>query len=101
MRSGQKTVTVLITVIFALVVAIVGYATHWPTWAWATSVLVLAVVPAAALRLANRHRDPFPAQYLQEPDLPIPPAERRELRITGVALPSTMEDYDFLLTATV
>lgn len=101
MRSGQKTVTVFITVILALVVAIVGYATHWPAWAWAVSVLVLAVVPATTLRLANRHGDAFPAQYLQEPDLPIPPVERRELLITGVGLPSTMEDYDFLLTATV
>lgn len=101
MRSGQRTVAVFLTLIFALILAIVGYSMRWPSWAWAISVLTLAVAPVTALRLANRRQNPLAAQYLQEPDLPIPPVERRESRISGVALPSSLADYDFLLAATV
>ncbi|MFC9652523.1 MULTISPECIES: hypothetical protein [unclassified Streptomyces] len=101
MSSGHKTVTVFLTLICGLILTIVGYSTRWPHWAWPTAALVLTGAFVTALRLDKRDRDPFPPQYLQEPDRPLPPVERRELRITDVALPSQLDDYDFFLSATV
>lgn len=101
MSSGHKTVTVFLTLICGLILTIVGFCTQWPLWAWPTAAFALIATPVAALRLATRHQDPFAPEYLQEPDRPLPPVERRELRITDVALPSQLDDYDFLLSATV
>lgn len=101
MSSGHKTVTVFLTLICGLILTIVGFCTQWPLWAWPTAAFALIATPVAALRLATRHQDPFAPEYLQEPDRPLPPVERRELRIIDVALPSQLDDYDFLLSATV
>lgn len=101
MSSGHKTVTVFLTLICGLILTIVGFSTRWPLWAWPAAAFALLAAPVVAVRLAARRQDPFPPQYLQEPDRPLPPVERRELRITDVALPSQLDDYDFLLSATV
>ncbi|MEV7089213.1 hypothetical protein AB0O07_25555 [Streptomyces sp. NPDC093085] len=101
MTSGHKTVTVFLVLIFGLVLTIAGFSLRWPPWAWAAGALALAAAVLVAVLLARRRQDPFEPRYLQEPDLPLPPVERRELRITGVALPSLLDDYDFLLSATV
>ncbi|RDG39842.1 hypothetical protein [Streptomyces corynorhini] len=101
MTSGHKTVAVFLTLICGLVLTIVGFSTRWPVWAWPAAALVLIVATVLAVRLTVRRQDPFASRYLQEPDRPLPPLERRELRITGVALPSQLDDYDFLLSATV
>ncbi|MFJ8002375.1 hypothetical protein ACIQ7D_35615 [Streptomyces sp. NPDC096310] len=101
MTSGHKTVTVFLTLICGLVLTIVGFSVRWPVWAWPAAALALITAIVVAVRIAARRQDPFHSQYLQEPDLPLPPVERRELRISDVALPSLLEDYDFLLSATV
>ncbi|MGW6600169.1 hypothetical protein [Streptomyces sp. NPDC055036] len=101
MSSGHKTVTVFLTLIGGLILTIVGFSTHWPLWAWLTAALGLIGAFVTALCFTGRNQNPFPPQYLQEPDRPLPPVERRELRIADVALPSQLDDYDFLLSATV
>ncbi|MER5770905.1 hypothetical protein [Streptomyces sp. NPDC001985] len=101
MSSGQKTMLVFLTLIGGLLLTILGLHWHWPFWAWSVAGILLVTAPVAAVSLAERNRDPFPVALLREPDLPVPPVERRELRITEVALPSSAEDYDFLFSATV
>lgn len=101
MTTGHRTVTVFLTVLGALMLAIIGLFTHWPWWTWPTEACIVVGVPLMARAIATRKREPFPSHLLQEPDLPVPPVERREVRITGVGLPSLLPDYDFLLTATV
>jgi hypothetical protein len=51
--------------------------------------------------MSARRQNPFPPELLREPDLPVPPLERRELRVSDIALPSAADDYDFLFSATV
>ncbi|MGA5131560.1 hypothetical protein ACPCTO_17280 [Streptomyces olivoreticuli] len=101
MSSGHKTVTFFLTVICALLVAIVGKCLGWPLWAWLAAAAALVAGPAAVALIASRRKDPLPRELTLEPDLPIPPLERREQRITHVALPSDTPDYDFILSATV
>ncbi|KNB49876.1 hypothetical protein [Streptomyces caatingaensis] len=101
MSSGRKTVTAFLTVIGALLLVILGLSVHWPRWAWAASAAVLVAVPLTATAVWGRRRDPIPRELTLEPDLPLPPLERREQRVRNVALPSDTEDYDFLFSATV
>jgi hypothetical protein len=101
MSSGQKTVTAFLTMIGGLLLTILGLSRHWPWWTWAAVAAGLLLVPFAVILLADRRRDPFPPELLREPDLPVPPVERRELRITDVLLPSALDDYDFRFSATV
>ncbi|MFE2378272.1 hypothetical protein [Streptomyces sp. NPDC059398] len=99
MSSGQKTVTVFLTLIGGLLLVIVGLYESWPLWAWPVAAVPLLAAPALAIRFADRREEPFPAEFM--PDLPVPPVERRELRISDVGLPSAADDYDFLFSATV
>ncbi|WP_367131884.1 MULTISPECIES: hypothetical protein [Streptomyces] len=101
MSSGRKTVTLFLTVICALLLVIVGKCLGWPLWAWLTAAAALAAGPAAFAWISSRRKDPLPRELTLEPDLPIPPLERREQRIMRVALPSNTPDYDFILSATV
>ncbi|GAA1362161.1 hypothetical protein [Streptomyces beijiangensis] len=101
MSSGQKTVTAFLTLISALLFVILGICGSWPPWIWAALGAVLIAAPVVAVYVAGQRKDPFPTELLREPDLPIPPLERRELRITDVLLPSVSEDYDFLFSATI
>ncbi|NDZ80304.1 hypothetical protein G3I19_17585 [Streptomyces sp. SID10853] len=99
MSSGQKTVTVFLTLIGGLLLVIIGLYESWPRWAWPAAAVPLLAAPVLVIRFADRRVDPFPAEFM--PDLPVPPVERRELRISDVALPSAADDYDFLFSATV
>ncbi|MEU3355460.1 hypothetical protein [Streptomyces sp. NPDC037389] len=101
MTSGHKTLTAFLTVIGALLIVIIGLCVEWPLWAWPASTAVLAMAAVVAVKAADRRRSPFPRELMLEPDLPIPPLERREQRITDVALPSDTDDYDFIFSATV
>ncbi|MEU8579995.1 hypothetical protein [Streptomyces abikoensis] len=101
MTSGHKTLTAFLTVIGALLVVIIGLCVEWPLWAWPASAAVLAASAVVAVKAADRRRSPFPQELMLEPDLPIPPLERREQRVTDVALPSDTDDYDFIFSATV
>ncbi|MEU1781977.1 hypothetical protein ABZ545_21190 [Streptomyces abikoensis] len=101
MTSGHKTLTAFLTVIGALLIVIIGLCVEWPLWAWPASAAVLVAIAVVAVKAADRRRSPFPQELMLEPDLPIPPLERREQRITDVALPSDTDDYDFIFSATV
>ncbi|MGW7418404.1 hypothetical protein [Streptomyces sp. NPDC054863] len=101
MSSGQKTVTVFLTLITGLLIAILSLCQGWPLWVWPAAAFLLIAIPLLVIRLAGRRQDPFPAELRREPDLPVPPLEKREIRITDVVLPSSYDDYDFRFSATI
>ncbi|WP_050507712.1 MULTISPECIES: hypothetical protein [Streptomyces] len=101
MSSGHKTATVFLTVICALLLVIAGLSLQWPVWAWPASAAVLVTGSATAFWSDSRRRPSGPWEYPAHPDLPVPPVERWERTVAGVALPSSVPDYDFLFSATI
>ncbi|WP_306320655.1 MULTISPECIES: hypothetical protein [unclassified Streptomyces] len=101
MSSGQKTVSVFVSVIGALLTLILGLGLHWPVWTWLGAIAVLLAAGATAVTLTRRTalRERFPEHTL--PERPAPPVERREVRVHRVSLPSNTEDYDFRFSANV
>lgn len=101
MSSGHRTLTLFLTVICLLVLTIAGLATDWPRWLWPACGAVAVAGTFAAVRAGVPRDGEIPPEHTLEPDLPIPPPPRQEHRVTRVALPSAMPDYDFLFSATV
>ncbi|WP_211271701.1 hypothetical protein, partial [Streptomyces varsoviensis] len=101
MSSGHKTMTFFVTVIVGLILVIVGLTVQWPRWAWVVAAAALLVGAGLALAAGPRPRGPVPPEHALEPDWPIPWAERWEQAVSGIALPSGVDDYDFLFSATV
>ncbi|MGW2332108.1 hypothetical protein ACWC5C_41020 [Streptomyces sp. NPDC001700] len=101
MSSGHKTMTGFVTVICALILAIVGLLMHWPLWVWIIIAVLLLTGSALAARAVEPSRGPIPPDRTLEPDLPIPEPERWECVVSEVALPSAVPDYDFLFSATI
>ncbi|MEV5483326.1 MULTISPECIES: hypothetical protein [Streptomyces] len=99
MTTGCKTTTVFLTILCALLLTILGLTQEWPPWAWATLAVLLVAVPAAAFRIAARRRGSVPVDV--EEQRTAVPIERREQRVSNVAVPSQWADYDFLFSATV
>ncbi|MEU3026929.1 hypothetical protein ACPCBC_13270 [Streptomyces incarnatus] len=99
MTTARKTTTVFLTILCALLLAILGLAERWPTWIWATLAALLVVVPAAAMKIAAARRGPVPVVF--EEQLTAPPVERTDCQVSQVALPSLWDDYDFVFSATV
>ncbi|MEV6669590.1 hypothetical protein [Streptomyces sp. NPDC051162] len=101
MSSGHKTMTFFLTIICALVLAIAGLSLGWPLWVWPVLGVVLVTGAVLIVRAATRPRGPIPRELMLEPDIPIPHLERWERVVTDVALPSALDDYDFLFSATI
>ncbi|MFW6694467.1 hypothetical protein [Streptomyces sp. MAR4 CNX-425] len=101
MSSGHRTLTVFLTVICLLVLTIAALATGWPRHLWPAFGAVALAGAVAALRAGGRRGAQIPVEHTLEPDLPIPPPPRQEHRVTRIALPSAVPDYDFLFSATV
>ncbi|WP_050514606.1 hypothetical protein [Streptomyces rimosus] len=101
MSSGYKTATVFLTVICALLLVIAGLSLRWPTWAWSLSTAVLITGAATAFWFDSRRPAHGAWEHPAHPDLPVPPVERWERTVAGVALPSSVPDYDFLFSATI
>ncbi|MFB9967190.1 hypothetical protein ACFFOP_31940 [Sinosporangium siamense] len=83
----------------ALLVGVVYFA-PWPVWA----LLVTVILVAAAVVLSRRAfhgRSISAAPETPRPYIPVAPVQRQESPVERVALPSSVEDYDFLLSATV
>ncbi|MEV8018551.1 hypothetical protein AB0O76_19860 [Streptomyces sp. NPDC086554] len=101
MSSGQKTVSVFLSLISALLVLILGLTLDWPVWMWSGAISLLLVAGTVGAVTATRvqQRAPFPPGTL--PEQPSPPVERRELQVTRVPIPSQLADYDFLFSARV
>ncbi|MER7396714.1 hypothetical protein ABT381_14455 [Streptomyces sp. NPDC000151] len=99
MTTGCKTTTVFLTVLSGLLLTILGLTQHWPVWAWPVVAVFLVGVPVAAFRIAAMRRGSVSVALVE--DFTAPPVERREHRISRVALPSQWADYDFLFSATV
>ncbi|MFF0514568.1 hypothetical protein [Streptomyces sp. NPDC004250] len=99
MTTTQKTATVFLTVLCGLLLAIAGLTQAWPMWLWATLAVLLVAAPAVTVRTAALRRGPIPATF--EEQLTAPPVERTEHRISHVAMPSSWDDYRFVLSATV
>ncbi|MFE4828192.1 hypothetical protein [Streptomyces sp. NPDC056672] len=100
MSSSRTIMTVFITVIAGLVLAIIALSAGWPQWTWPLIGVLLLLVPVVEVKTAARRRPgEVPPQLV--PYLPATPVESRELRLIDVALPSEADDYDFLFSATV
>ncbi|MFE0254456.1 hypothetical protein [Streptomyces sp. NPDC059010] len=100
MSSGQKTVSVFLMLISSMLVLILGLYVSWPIWAWPVAVVLLGASWAGATVAASRANRGKPvSDTVTAP--PVPDVERRELSVQDVALPSSLEDYDFLLSATI
>ncbi|MEU4886306.1 MULTISPECIES: hypothetical protein [Streptomyces] len=98
-NSGRGTVTALLTVICGLLLSVLGLCFDWPGWAWGLLAVLLPAVSVLALRTTGRRGHTVPPELAAH--LPLEPVERREQRVTRVALPSEWDDYDFLFSATV
>ncbi|MFJ4631782.1 hypothetical protein [Streptomyces sp. NPDC088847] len=101
MSSGHRAMTLFVTVILGLLLVILNLCADWPRWAWAASATLLAVIGVVTNRVLTPKREPFPRDLLPEPDLPLPDPARQDQRVTHVALPSSVADYDFSFSATV
>ncbi|RLU84933.1 hypothetical protein CTZ27_26645 [Streptomyces griseocarneus] len=101
MSSGHKTMTAFLTVICALVLAIAGLSLGWPLWVWPVLGVVLVTGASLTVKAVTRPKGPIPRELTLEPDVPIPHLERWERIVTDVALPSALDDYDFLFSATI
>ncbi|MFJ3896777.1 hypothetical protein [Streptomyces sp. NPDC090083] len=101
MSSGHRAMTLFVTVILGLLLVILNLCADWPRWAWAASAALLAVIGVVTNRVLTPKREPFPRDLLPEPDLPLPDPARQDQRVTHVALPSSVADYDFSFSATV
>jgi hypothetical protein len=100
MSSGQKTVSVFLMLISSMLVLILGLYLSWPLWVWPVAVALLGASWAGATVAASRaNRGKLFPDTVTAP--PVPEVERRELSVHDVALPSSLEDYDFLLSATI
>ncbi len=100
MSSGRTTMTVFLTSIAGLLLAILDLCAGWPQWTWPVLGLICVLAPVLEVKAASRRRPGgLPPELV--PYLPLAPVERRELRLTEVALPSGVDDYDFLFSATV
>lgn len=76
---------------------------HWPTW---TSLILTVLIGASLIVVAMRmcsqvSPPPVLVREVPAPPLPTPAPERRSVPIGGVLLPSSRDDYCFLLSATV
>ncbi|MEH6378837.1 hypothetical protein V7793_31540 [Streptomyces sp. KLMMK] len=101
MSSGHKTMTFFVTLIGALVLTIAGLSLDWPLWVWAVLGTILVTGAVLTGRAAHGHRGPIPRELMLEPDSPLPHVERWERVVSDVALPSALDDYDFLFSATI
>lgn len=101
MSSGHKTMTAFLTTICGLILVITDLLMGWPEWLWPVLAALLLTGSVLTSKATARPRSPIPLEYTLEPDLPIPPQQRQEQRVTSVALPSAVEDYDFLFSAVV
>ncbi|NLU73683.1 hypothetical protein HCC61_13505 [Streptomyces sp. HNM0575] len=101
MSSGRKTVAIFASVIGGLVLVILGLVRDWPQWLWPLLGALVIVISVLLVRATAPRPDPFDREFSLEPDLPIPPPERREQIVSDILLPTSAADYDFRFSATV
>ncbi|QIB46922.1 hypothetical protein [Streptomyces aureoverticillatus] len=100
MSSGQKTMTLFVTVILGLIFVILGLSASWPWWAWPTTAALLLVIATVTHRVLNR-TPTLPSSPMLEFDPDFSTVPEPEQRVAYVALPSAAPDYDFSFSATV
>ncbi|MCS0604525.1 hypothetical protein NX794_25400 [Streptomyces sp. LP11] len=93
--------TFFVALILGLLLVILGLTTSWPWWAWPAAGALLLLTAILTQRQLAPRPVPVPGEFLAHPDLPLPETQRQEYRISHVALPSCVRDYDFSFSATV
>jgi len=93
--------TLFVTVILALIFVILGLSADWPIWAWPTTATLLLLIALVTHKVISPQPETFPREFLPDPDLQRPGPQRQEQRVAYVALPSSVEDYDFSFSAAV
>lgn len=101
MSSGHRTFTLFVTLILGLLLTILALCLGWPMWTWPVAAALLVTGAAVAGRVTTPPAEAVPQEFRLEPDLPCAEPERREQRISAVALPSAAADYDFLFSGTI
>lgn len=104
MITGRSIRTVYLPIIFVAAAALCFLIPYLPLQKWAASlILTITIIMIAGIviyHLATREQD----QSLPQSSFistALPPAERREERVTNVLLPTNRDDYYFLFSATV
>lgn len=104
MSTNEKFAVALVAVVPFLLILITGLTQGWPTWSWLLLSLLSPAVSVLLARSIKRSR----AQQFQEyrqmsappPPLPQPEQPRQEI-LPSVAVPSAVQDYQFLLSGTI
>lgn len=100
----HRSASLLFVALCGLAPAVLGSLMHWSAWLWsfmsmvtASGSLLLMVTVLSGGRASSDPCEPG------EPEPPTAPAEQpyQETRVVGAALPSAVDGYDFLFSATV
>ncbi|MFD6435476.1 hypothetical protein [Streptomyces venezuelae] len=93
--------TAFVTVILGLILVILGLSAGWSSWAWPAMAALLLVIALVTHKVLGEGAGPSTPYIPPDPDEPLPAPQRQEQRVTYVALPSSVADYDFSFSATV
>ena len=99
MGHGRNTVTLFFLLVGGAMLAGLIYFAPWPVWASLVPVILVAAAVLGWRTFRDRSRTALPEPVPSY--IPVAPVQRREQRVDQVALPSSVEDYDFLFSATV
>ncbi|MER5840148.1 hypothetical protein ABT099_07475 [Streptomyces prasinus] len=96
--------SLLFVALCGLAPAVLGNLLHWSAWLWGFMSMVTASGSLLlAMTVLSGGRAPADPYEPGEPEPPATPVEQpyRETRVIDAALPSAMDGYDFLFSATV
>ncbi|MFJ9428857.1 hypothetical protein ACIRQY_04250 [Streptomyces sp. NPDC101490] len=100
----HRVASLLFVALCGLAPAVIGNLQHWSAWLWGFMSMVTASGSLLlVMTLLSGGRAPADPYDHGEPEPPAAPAEQpyRETRVVDAGLPSAVDGYDFLFSATV